>query len=190
MLTRIGIEEKNILEFLPKLMSLIIFLIVIGNTNSCIISGSRIYVAMARDELFWEKVGYIDPVKKSPTVSIWLQSLWAILLLLFISKESNLLNFSFIAITFLSVMTIFSVFLIRLKKIQIAKLYKTYGYPFTPIVYISSSLFILLLIIISYINEKKFSIIFSAVFSILLGLIGYEIWKKYSHFKTKEKTFF
>jgi basic amino acid/polyamine antiporter, APA family len=179
MLSNLGIYDKNTLELLPKVMSLIIFLIVIGNTNSCIVSGSRIYVAMARDKLFWEKVGYIDPVKKSPTVSLWLQSLWAILLILFISEESNLLNFSFIAITLLSVMTIFSIFLIRLKKIQIAKLYKAYGYPFTPILYILSSLFILVLIVIGYINERKFSILISAAVSITIGLVGYEIWKKY-----------
>jgi basic amino acid/polyamine antiporter, APA family len=185
MLSNLGIYEKHILELLPKVMSLIIFLIVLGNTNSCIVSGSRIYVAMARDKLFWEKVGYIDPVKKNPVVSIWLQSLWAIMLIIFISKESNLLNFSFIAITLLSVMTIFSIFLIRLRRIQIAKLYKAYGYPFTPILYIFSSLFILVLIIIGYINEKKFSIIISAIATITIGLIVYEIWKRYS-MKTKE----
>lgn len=179
LLNHLGIQSESLLSSLPKIISLIIFLIVMGNTNSAIVSGSRIYVAMARDQLFWERVGRLDPVRKSPTLSIWLQSLWAILLVLFISKESNLLNFSFIAITLLSVMVVFSVFLLRFKKQQLEHLYKAYGYPLTPILYISSSLGILTLITIGYIREGKFTILLSALASTLLGLGFYEVWKKF-----------
>ncbi len=179
LLNNFGIHNETLLNSLPKMISLIIFLIVMGNTNSAIVSGSRIYVAMARDKLFWEKVGKLDPVKKSPTISIWLQSLWAILLVLFISKESNLLNFSFIAITLLSVMVVFSVFLLRFKKQQLEHLYKAYGYPLTPILYIFSSLAILSLITIGYIKDEKYTILMSAAASTLVGLILYEVWKKF-----------
>lgn len=175
----LGIKSETLLENLPRIVSLIIFLIVMGNTNSAIVSGSRIYVAMARDKLFFERVGRLDPEKKSPTLSIWLQSLWAILLVLFISKESNLLNFSFIAITFLSVMVVFSVFLLRLKKHQIEHLYKAYGYPLTPILYILSSLSILALITVGYFQEQKYSILLSSFTSMGIGLILYEVWKKF-----------
>ena len=179
LLHNLGINNEILLESLPKIVSLIIFLIVMGNTNSAIVSGSRIYVAMARDGLFWEKVGRLDPVKKSPTISIWLQSLWAILLVLFISKESNLLNFSFIAITLLSVMVVFSVFLLRFKKHQLEHLYKAYGYPLTPVLYIVSSLAILVLITIGYIKEERYSILISAGVSVILGLILYEAWRRF-----------
>jgi APA family basic amino acid/polyamine antiporter len=171
--------DATTVEYLPRIISLIIFLVVLGNTNSAMLTGSRIYVAMARDKLFWEQVGHIDPKRNSPTTSLWLQSAWAILLILFISKESNLLNFSFIAITLLSVLTIFSIFMIRLKNIQIARLYKTYGYPYTPILYIFSSLLILILIILGYVQEGKYSILLSAVLAVLFGLVGFELWKKY-----------
>jgi APA family basic amino acid/polyamine antiporter len=178
LLNNLGIHNETLLNNLPKIISLIIFLIVMGNTNSAIVSGSRIYVAMARDKLFWERAGKLDPVKKSPTLSIWLQSLWAILLVLFISKESNLLNFSFIAITLLSVMVVFSVFLLRFKKQQLEHLYKAYGYPLTPILYIFSSLAILSLITIGYIRDEKYTILMSAAASTLVGLLLYEVWKK------------
>jgi APA family basic amino acid/polyamine antiporter len=178
LLNNFGIHNETLLNSLPKMISLIIFLIVMGNTNSAIVSGSRIYVAMARDKLFWERVGKLDPVKKSPTLSIWLQSLWAILLVLFISKESNLLNFSFIAITLLSVMVVFSVFIMRFKKQQLEHLYKAYGYPLTPILYIFSSLAILSLITIGYIRDEKYTILMSAAASTLVGLGLYEVWKK------------
>lgn len=178
MLSKLGLHEAHVVETLPKFMSLIIFLIIIGNTNSCMMTGSRIYVAMAHDDLFWKKVGYIDPKRKSPIVSLWLQSLWAILLVILIDAESNLLNFSFIAITFLSSMTIFSVFLIRMKRFQALKLYKTYGYPFTPIFYILFSLGILCLVVAQYVQEGKISIVLSSVFAILGGLLGYEIWNR------------
>ena len=178
LLHNFGIHSEFLLENLPRFVSLIIFLIVIGNTNSTIVSGSRIYVAMARDKLFWERVGKLDPIKKSPTISIWLQSLWAILLVIFINKESNLLNFSFIAITILSVMVVFSVFLLRFKKHQLEHLYRAYGYPLTPILYIFSSLTILSLITLGYFHEGKFSILISSVVCITTGLGMYEIWKR------------
>lgn len=178
MLLKLGIGETHVIELLPKFMSLIIFLIILGNTNSCMMTGSRIYVAMAHDDLFWKKVGYIDPKRKSPIFSLWLQSLWAILLVLLIDAESNLLNFSFIAITILSSMTIFSVFLIRMKRYKALKLYKTYGYPFTPLFYIFFSLGILSLVIAQYIQEGKVSILLSSIFALLAGLLGYEIWKR------------
>lgn len=178
MLLKLGVHEARILEFLPKLMSLVIFLIILGNTNSCMMTGSRIYVAMAHDDLFWKKVGYIDPKRRSPIFSLWLQSLWSILLVMLIDAESNLLNFSFIAITILSSMTIFSVFLIRMKRYKALKLYKTYGYPFTPLFYIFFSLGILALVIAQYIQDGKVSVILSSVFAIFSGLLGYEIWKR------------
>ncbi len=182
MLSQLGFQNAYLVDNLPKFISLIIFLIVIGNTNSCMMTGSRIYVAMAHDDLFWKRVGYIDPKRNTPVVSLWLQSIWAILLVILINTESNLLNFSFIAITILSSMTIFSVFLIRMKKFQALKLYKTYGYPLTPLFYIFFSLGILSLIVAQYIQEGKISIVLSSIFAILVGLLGYEIWNK-----TKEK---
>ena len=154
-----------------------------GNTNSAIISGSRVSVALARDRLFWERIGHLDKEKNTPQFSIWFQSLLALVMILTINKESKLLEFSFIAITFLSILTIGSLFVVRLKRSQKELLYKAFGYPFTPIFYISSSGIILLVLISNYILEKKYSIpVISALF-LLAGLLLFEVWKKWRKIK-------
>lgn len=166
-------------NYLPSFISLLIFLLVIGNMNSTIVSGSRIYVALAKDNIFWKKIGKIDPKTNTPVLSIWLQSMWATVMIFLIDKESNLLNLAFIALMLLSMLTIFSIFLVRLKNIQKDTLYKTFGYPFTPIFYIVASGFILLMIILNYVQEKKYFILSMSAFSILSGLILFEFWKRY-----------
>ncbi|MDX1958961.1 MAG: amino acid permease [Leptospiraceae bacterium] len=179
-LTNFGLEADFLKIFVPKSISFLIFLIVLGNTNSAILTGSRIYVAMARDKLFLEKVGHIDPKRNSPLFSLWLQSLWSVLLLLFMNTESNLLNFAFIAITLLSVMTIFSLYLVRKSPMQKKLAFKVFGYPYTPFFYIISSLTILVLILIGFWTEKKFFIIFGSVVAILVGFLSYEIWIRFN----------
>ena len=131
---------------------------------------------MARDKLFWQKVGYVDPVKGTPVVSIWLQSFWAIILLLTMDKESNLLNFAFMAITLLSAMTIFSLFIAR-KKLKTKGSFQAFGYPFTPIFYIVSSLGIMILVAIGYIREGKYFVLYASFLCVAAALIAYEIWK-------------
>lgn len=170
---------SKLLQFTPWIISLLIFLLVLGNTNSTIISGSRVSVALSRDKLFWKRIGHLDKKSNTPRFSIWAQTLLSLIMLLTINKESNLLNFSFIAITFLSILTIFSLFIIRLKKRQKELLYRAFGYPLTPIFYIASSGIILIVLISKYIMEKKYSIPLSSLLFFLSGLILFEFWKKW-----------
>lgn len=176
LLHNLGMLDATGHESISKGISLILFFIILGNTNSAMITGSRIYVAMARDKLFWQKVGYVDPVKGTPVVSIWLQSFWAIILLLTMDKESNLLNFAFMAITLLSAMTIFSLFIAR-KKLKTKGSFQAFGYPFTPIFYIVSSLGIMILVAIGYIREGKYFVLYASFLCVAAALIAYEIWK-------------
>lgn len=179
LLNHVSPGQAQFLSYLPFIISLLIFLLVLGNTNSAIISGSRVSVAIARDRLFWKKIGELDKKRNTPVFSIWTQSLFALIMILTVDKESNLLNFSFIAITVLSILTIFSIFVIRLKKIQKEMLYKAFGYPFTPLFYIIVSGAILVLVVMKYIVEAKYSVVLSSLLSFVIGLSLFEFWKKF-----------
>ncbi len=50
--------------------------------NGSILSGSRVPFAMARDGLFFRRVGYVHPEHRTPSVSILALSAWAALLVL------------------------------------------------------------------------------------------------------------
>lgn len=158
-------------------LSGLIFLIILGNMNSAILTGSRIQVALARDGLFIHKIGELHPKTNTPVLGIWLQSLWALLMILFINKESNLLNFAFICIVCLSVLTIFGVFIIR-KKLHHAKLLKMFAFPHAPIFYITADLFILSMTVGNYLRQGKYSIPLYSLLVIFSGLILFQIWQK------------
>ncbi|MCE9499017.1 MAG: APC family permease, partial [Leptospira sp.] len=171
-------NPTGIERIIPTALSFLIALLVLGNVNSTIVTGSRVSVALARDGILPQKIGHLDRKRKTPVYSLAAQSLWVMVLIFFIKKDSDLLNFSFIAITFLSVMTVFSVFIFRLKKEQKLALYRTYLYPFTPLFYIICSACILISVIINYVFEKNLSVILYSIISILAGLLFFEIWKR------------
>lgn len=56
-----------------------------GNVNSQILVKSRTWYAMARDGLFFKKLGKIDPNFKTPNNSLAAQAFWASVLILFAS---------------------------------------------------------------------------------------------------------
>ncbi|MBE7413574.1 MAG: amino acid permease [Leptospiraceae bacterium] len=172
-------DISHSLEIIPEILSIIILLLVIGNVNSSMITGTRIAVAMSRDGLFWEKIGIIHPKRNTPVYSFILQSFFASIMILFIPKDSDLLNFSFLSITFLSVLTVLSIFIFRLKGKEKQSLYKAFGYPITPIVYAFFSLGIIALVVIQYIHQSNYSVIFGSIICTFIGIIVFDIWKKF-----------
>ncbi len=172
------LESPVFVDLIPRIMTYIIIFIILGNTNSTIITGSRIQVAMSRDKLFIEKLGHLHPKTNTPVLGIWLQTAWAACMILFVSKESNLLNFSFICIIALSILTIYSVFLVK-KRHNKPHLIPYISFPIAPIVYILTTCMILFLIIGNYIREGNFMILFFAFISVLTGFILYELWRKF-----------
>lgn len=172
------LHSETAIEWIPKIMTYIIFFIILGNTNSTIITGSRIQVAMSRDKLFFEKLGHLHEKTNTPVLGIWLQSIWALAMILLVNKESNLLNFSFICIIALSILTIYSVFLVK-KKHQKPHLIPWISFPIAPIVYILATGLILILILGNYFREGNFSIPVFALLTALIGLSLYEIWRKF-----------
>lgn len=165
---------------IPTILSILILLLVMGNTNSTMVSGSRISMAIARDKLFLQKIGEVDEKTHAPKFSLWVQSSLSLVMILSFNQESNLLNFSFIAITLLSIMTILSLFIVRKRQSQENLLYKTLGYPFTPLLYVFSSGMIVLLVIGKYLSENQYTEVLTCVFLMAFGLILFEIWKKKS----------
>ncbi len=64
------------------LISAMILISILGALNGAIFVGPRVYYAMARDGLFFKKVGGVHPRFKTPGFSLFLQAIWASLLAL------------------------------------------------------------------------------------------------------------
>jgi APA family basic amino acid/polyamine antiporter len=127
-------------------MAIFIMISTMGCNNGLVLAGPRVYYAMAKDGLFFKKVGSLNK-KGVPAFAIIVQGAWSILLCLS-GTYSNLLDYVIIAALIFYILTILAVFVLRVKRPDIERPYKAFGYPYIPIFYIivTSAIAIILLV--------------------------------------------
>ena len=58
-------------------MAVAILLSTFGCNNGLILSGPRVYYAMARDDLFFQRAGVLHPTYRTPIFGLVAQAVWA-----------------------------------------------------------------------------------------------------------------
>jgi APA family basic amino acid/polyamine antiporter len=106
-----------------------------GCTNGLILAGARVYYAMARDGLFFEKVGEVSPRSHTPVFSLIVQAVWGSLLVLS-GTYNELLDYVIFAALLFYVLTVTGLFVLRKKRPEMERPYKAFGYPVLPAVYV------------------------------------------------------
>jgi basic amino acid/polyamine antiporter, APA family len=126
-----------------KLAALGVMCSTFGATNSNMICGPRIYLAMARDGLLPARVHHIHSKWETPANAIILQSGWAVLLLVvfFLWKDNPKQAFDGLTdavicagILFYS-LTVAAVYVLRARDPQRERPYRTWGYPWSPLLF-------------------------------------------------------
>jgi APA family basic amino acid/polyamine antiporter len=117
------------------LISAMILISILGALNGCIFVGPRVYYAMARDGLFFKKVGGVHPRFKTPGFSLVLQAIWASLLALTGTFE-QLFTFAMFAGILFWVLAAAAIFTLRKKRPDLPRPYKAWGYPVVPLIFI------------------------------------------------------
>ena len=64
----------------------------VGFLSQSILTAPRVYYAMARDGLFFERVGWLDPRTRAPTFAIALQGIWAMVIVMS-GRYEQILNY-------------------------------------------------------------------------------------------------
>jgi basic amino acid/polyamine antiporter, APA family len=128
------------------IIAVMIMISTFGCNNGLIMSGARVYYSMAKDGLFFKKVGQLNK-NAVPEIGLWLQcviaSLWALS-----GKYGNLLDMiSFVVVVFY-MLTIIGIFILRKKRPDAERPYKAFGYPILPIIYIIMGIAFCILLII------------------------------------------
>jgi APA family basic amino acid/polyamine antiporter len=62
------------------IIALIILVSTFGCLNGMVLGGARVFYAMAQDGLLFKQFGQLDPVTKTPNLSLWTQFVWAVVL--------------------------------------------------------------------------------------------------------------
>ena len=140
--------------------------------NGSILSGSRVPFAMARDGLFFRRVAFVHPQHRTPSVSILALSAWGALLVLS-GRYQQLYTYVIFASVILYGMATAAVIVLRIKRPNLPRPYRTLGYPVVPVVFV---LGIACLVVSTLVKSPRESLMGLALIS--LGLPFYFYWRR------------
>lgn len=115
-------------------ISVLILLTTLGCTNATILSSSRTYFAMAREQMFFPKVAKLNNAQ-APANSLLYQCIWACLLILS-GTFDQLTDMIIFAVFIYYGATTLGVFILRKKMPDTPRPYKVWGYPVVPAIVI------------------------------------------------------
>jgi APA family basic amino acid/polyamine antiporter len=177
---RVGTAAAEMIFGNPAAIIMAVFIMIstFGCNNGIILSGARVYYAMAKNGLFFKKAGEINK-NGVPGFSLIIQGVWASLLCLS-GTYGDLLDYTVFSILVFYILTIGGVFILRKKQPDTPRPYKAFGYPLIPAIYLifAAGLCINLLI-------YKPIPSWAGVGIVALGIPVFYIWKKMEK-KTEE----
>jgi APA family basic amino acid/polyamine antiporter len=116
-------------------MAAAIMISTFGCNNGLILSGARVYYAMARDKLFFSSAGTLHPEYKTPVVALVVQALWTSVLCLS-GTYGQLLEFVIFAALVFYMLTAVGLFALRVKRPEAERPVRVPGYPWLPALYL------------------------------------------------------
>src|SRR5260221_303274 len=111
--------------------------------NGTIMRGSRIPFAVARDGYFFQSLATVDRRFKTPSISILVQAVLAILLLLAAASFKQLLELAIFAEWLFYMIAASTIFIFRKREPNAERPYRVWGYPVVPALFIASSAILL-----------------------------------------------
>ena len=123
------------------LVSIIILISLLGANNGFILTSARINYAMARNRLFFQQAAKVHPKFKSPANALVIQALWASVLT-FSGTYNQLITYIIFASWIFYAMSCAAVIILRKKRPEMKRPYKTPGYPYIPIIFILFAVFL------------------------------------------------
>ena len=116
------------------IMAILIMISTFGCNNGLILSGARLYYAMAKDKVFFQKAGTLNK-NNVPGFALIIQGVWASILCLS-GTYGDLLDYCTFSSLLFYMVTIIGLFILRFTRPNAERPYKAFGYPVLPALYI------------------------------------------------------
>ncbi|MBI4467635.1 MAG: amino acid permease [Acidobacteria bacterium] len=155
------------------LMAIAIMISTFGCNNGLILAGARIYYAMARDGLFFQRVGIVNR-HHVPGAALFVQCLWASALCLS-GTYSQLLDFLIFTVVVFYILTLLGLFVLRVRQPDLPRPYRAFGYPILPALYILLAVFIEVQLL-----RYKPQYTWPGLIIVALGIPVYFLWRRTS----------
>jgi len=160
-------------DYAALIMAVLIVISTFGCNNGLILSGARVYYAMATDRLFFKNVGELNR-RAVPGNGLWVQFIWSSVLCLS-GSYSQLLDYVVFAVLLFYALTILAIFILRFKRPEAERPYKAFGYPVIPAVYIFLATAIMIILLI---YKPAFTL--RGLVIVLIGIPVYYIWSRFN----------
>ena len=144
-----------------------------GCNNGLILSGARVFYAMARDGLFFRRAGTLNS-NNVPAFALVLQMIWTAILCL-TGTYGQLLNYVIFAALLFYAFTTVGLFILRAKRPDAPRPYRAVGYPLLPALYIVLCCAVMLLLLLSPTTRTE-SI--SGLVLVLIGIPVFYLWRR------------
>ena len=133
---RVGIAAADAIfgPFGTALIAIMIMIATFGCNNGLILAGARVYYSMAKDGLFFRRTGTLNK-QSVPAFALWIQAGMASILCLS-GKYGDLLDMISFVVVIYYILTIFGIYILRVKRPDHERPYRAIGYPVLPAIYI------------------------------------------------------
>jgi len=171
---RVGTAALEVMfgEVGQKIMAGAIMISVFGALNGLILSGPRLYYAMAKDGLFFKDAGVLHAKTNVPVFGLVIQGIWSCVLATS-GKYGDLLDMVVFAALLFYILTVGAIFILRKKDKDRERPFKVPLYPVLPGLYIVLASIVCVGQLIARPDYSG-----AGLLIIVLGLPVYFIWQK------------
>ncbi len=115
-------------------MAVLIMVSTFGCNNGMILTGARVYYAMARDGLFFRRTGTLNG-RRVPAVALVLQGVWSCVLCL-TGRYGDLLDYVIFAVLIFYALSVVGIFVLRQRWPDTPRPWRAPGYPVLPALFV------------------------------------------------------
>jgi APA family basic amino acid/polyamine antiporter len=154
------------------IMAVAILLSTFGCNNGLILSGPRVYYAMARDRLFFDRAGQLHPVYRTPVFGLIAQAIWASVLCIS-GTYGQLLDYVIFAALVFYFLTTLALFRLRRIRSDLPRPVKAFGYPILPALYMAAVAGLLMILLI---YRPLYT--WPGLLIVAMGIPVYALWRR------------
>jgi len=154
-----------------RMMAILVMISTFGAVNGIILMGPRVYYSMAQDGILFRWIGAVHPRFGTPHRAILIQGLWASVLAFTNTYGALFSRVIYTEWIFFAAMA--AGLMILRRRPEYRPLYRVWGYPLVPIVFIAASVVIVVMQIMAVPRDSMIGL-----GMVLLGLPVYVVWSR------------
>ncbi len=144
-----------------------------GTVNAGMLTGPRVFFAMAREKMFFSWVARVHPRYRTPANAVVFMAALGILNIIFLGDWGAIIAARTGSLWLFYITTTFSVFIYRRTRPNVPRPYRTFGYPVTPAIFVLIGVIFFVSIVVSDPGHTLIGLTITG-----LGVPAYWIWMR------------